>query len=229
MGTISVKEKLQNVSQNKIINASTLYKKVSENTNETAFYKMLERMTKNGELVRLAKGLYYKPKVTTYGTVPISENEIINYYIQGKKGMVIGYSLFNGKGITTQISKRIEILSNHLAENKKQVANILITRVDLNFDESVVAMIEFLEILQELDGIEDIDYDGFQKYLNDVVNQYSDKVIDSILKIRKYKKSTIYLLRTILEYHGIENKLDKYLSALSQYKVMDVRRMYESA
>ena len=28
MGTISVKEKLQNVSQNKIINASTLYKKV---------------------------------------------------------------------------------------------------------------------------------------------------------------------------------------------------------
>lgn len=47
MGTISVKEKLQNVSQNKIINASTLYKKVSENINEAAFYKMLERTTKS--------------------------------------------------------------------------------------------------------------------------------------------------------------------------------------
>ena len=226
---IGIKEKLKNVSPYKIINASQFYEKFAENINEAAFYKMLERMTKSGELVRLAKGLYYKPKVTNYGVVPISDSEIINYYVKNRSGMVIGYLLFNSKGITTQISKRVEILSNHLAENKKQVANISVTRVDLNFDESLVAMIEFLEILQELNNIEDINYVGFQKYVDSTVLQYSDDVIDKILKIRKYKKSTIYLLHTILEYHKIENHLNKYLSALSQYKVMDIRRMYESA
>lgn len=227
--TISIKEKLKNVIPNKIINASMLYKQFAGDISEAAFYKMLERMTKNGELFRLAKGLYYRPKVTSYGIVPVSEDEIINYYVENKKGMIIGYALYNSRGITTQVSKKIVILSNRLVENKKQVANITVTRVDLRFDDPVVAMIELLELLQEIDRVEDIDYVGLQKYLNNVIEKYSDEVIDRILSVRRYKKSTIYLLRTILGYHGIENSLNKYLSALSQYRVMDVRRMYESA
>ena len=226
---VNIKDKLKNINVHKIINASEFYEKFAENINEPAFYKMLERMTKSGELVRLAKGLYYKPKVTNYGVVPISDNEIINYYVKNRNGMVIGYLLFNSKGITTQISKRVEILSNRLTENKKQVANISVIRVDLNFDESFVAMIEILEILEELNNIEDVDYGSFQKYIDKAVLQYSDTVVDKILKIRKYKKSTIYLLHTILEYYKVENHLNKYLSALSQYKVVDIRRMYESA
>ena len=83
--------------------------------------------------------------------------------------------------------------------------------------------------MQELGNIEDIDYIGFRNYLDSAVMQYSDDIVDEILKIRKYKKSTIYLLHTILEYHKIENHLGKYLSALSKYKVMDIRRIYESA
>jgi len=229
MKTSSVKEKLKKVVPNKIINVLTLYKEFVGDISEAAFYKMVERMTKRGELYRLAKGLYYRPKVTSYGIVPVSENEIINYYTENNKGMIIGYALYNSRGITTQISKKIEILSNHLVENKKLVANITVTRFDLQFDGSVVAMIELLELLQELDSIEDIDYTGLQKYLNSVILRYSDEVVDSILRVRRYKKSTIYLLRTILDYHGIENRLNKYLSALSQYRVMDVRRMYESA
>lgn len=226
---VNIKDKLKKINVHKIINASEFYEKYAGNINEPAFYKMLERMTKSGELVRLAKGLYYKPKVTNYGVVPISDNEIINYYVKNRNGMVIGYLLFNSKGITTQISQRVEILSNRLTENKKQVANISVIRVDLNFDESFVAMIEILEILEELKNIEDVDYGSFQKYIDKAVLQYSDTVVDKILKIRKYKKSTIYLLHTILEYYKVENHLNKYLSALSQYKVVDIRRMYESA
>lgn len=224
-----IKEELKNLSPHEIFNAAELLKNFAGNINEAAFYKMLERMTKRGELVRLAKGLYYKPKLTNYGIVPIPDSEIINYYVSDRNGMVTGYLLFNSKGITTQISKRVEIFSNRLKENRKRVENVLVTRVDLDFDESFEATIGLLEILQELGNIEDIDYIGFRNYLDSAVMQYSDDIVDEILKIRKYKKSTIYLLHTILEYHKIENHLGKYLSALSKYKVMDIRRMYESA
>ena len=74
-----VRNELDKYRKNEIIFASKLYKEklYSKNVSETSFYKLLERMYKNKEIEKLSKGIYYFPKTTKFGVVPISEEEII--------------------------------------------------------------------------------------------------------------------------------------------------------
>ena len=108
---------------NQIFKASAMYKSKFDEFPEVSYYKALERMSKQGSLVHLSKGLYYRPKKTRFGLVPISENEIIYYYTKDNRGLVIGYRLYNQKGLTTKISKKVEILSSALTEQKKTINN----------------------------------------------------------------------------------------------------------
>ena len=88
--------------ENKLLEASILYQKSFGTVPEMTYYKTLERMSKQGSLVHLTKGLYYRPKKSRFGTIPISEKEIIGHYTNNGRGIVIGYRLYNQKGLTTQ-------------------------------------------------------------------------------------------------------------------------------
>ena len=48
-----------------------------------------------------------------------------------------------------------------------------------------------------------------------------------VLKIINYKKSTISSLENLLNYFGIKNNLNNYLSSLSKYNHIDMERIYE--
>ena len=48
--------------ENKLLEASILYQKSFGTVPEMTYYKTLERMSKQGSLVHLTKGLYYRPK-----------------------------------------------------------------------------------------------------------------------------------------------------------------------
>ena len=86
----------------------------------------------------------------------LGEQNIIDHYTENGQGMVIGYRLYHQHGLTTQISKNVEILSNALSENRKTVNNVRISRLDLNFDAPICQAIATLEILQNYRNIEDI-------------------------------------------------------------------------
>ena len=45
----------------------------------------------------------------------------------------------------------------------------------------------------------------------------------------RYQKKTISFLRNILNHYGVENNLNKYLSALSEYKHPTMEEIYETA
>ena len=53
-----VMQQLENV----IIEAAELYRESDSHVSELSYYKALERMAKAGELVHLAKGMYYRPR-----------------------------------------------------------------------------------------------------------------------------------------------------------------------
>ena len=76
--------------ENKLLEASILYQKSFGTVPEMTYYKTLERMSKQGSLVHLTKGLYYRPKKSRFGTIPISEKEIIGHYTNNGRGIVIG-------------------------------------------------------------------------------------------------------------------------------------------
>ncbi|MCD8149021.1 MAG: DUF6088 family protein [Clostridiales bacterium] len=215
--------------KNKIFEAGDMYEKFFGAIPETSYYKTLERMRKQGALVHLAKGIYYRPQKSRFGIVPISENEIINHYTRNDQGVVIGYRLYNKVGLTTQISKRTEVLSSVISEQKKNVGNVCVKNSEMAITQEVVPVIETMEILQNYENIENINKSALAEYMRKYVEKYSDSVTVSVLKNRKYKKSTIAFLKSFLTYFGKDNTLQQFLSALSSYKIPGMEEFYESS
>lgn len=215
--------------QNQIIEANRLYEKMPDGISEAAYYKALERLSKQGVLVHLSRGLYYRPAKSKFGIIPISEEEIIEHYIGSEQGMIIGYRLYNRLGLTTQIGKQIQILSSALDCNQKSIGNIRVAGCNLPFSAKTVAVIETMEVLQNYRQIEDINKAALASYMERFAAAYSDGDCILILKSKRYKKSTIAFLASFLDYHGIKNSLHRFLSSLSNYKIPSMEEFYESA
>lgn len=215
--------------ENEIFEASTLYLRSFSAIPEMSYYKTLERMSKQGSLVHLTKGLYYRPKKSRFGTVPISEEEIVSHYTSGGRGMVIGYGLYNKKRLTTQIGKRIEVLSSAVTEQKKNIHNVCVKKCEIALTQDTIPIIEAMEILQNYKTIEDISKPALAVYMKEFAQRYSDNAAVFVLENRKYKKSTIAFLERFLNYFGIENTLRRFLSALSSYAIPEIEEFYEAA
>lgn len=214
--------------ENKLLEASALYSQSFSTIPEMTYYKALERMCKKGILVHLTKGLYYRPKNIRFGTVPISEKDIVDHYIKDNQGIVVGYRLFNQKGLTTQISKRVEVLSSAVPGKKKNIHNIYVMNISISLTPETTPIIETLEILQNYTSIEDINNTALAAYMKDFARHYADEATVYVLKNRKYKKSTIAFLESFLNYFKVENTLNQFLSSLSSYAIPDIEEFYES-
>ena len=215
-----IRNELRKFQTNEIILASKLYKERlhNQNVSETSFYKLLERMYKSEQLVKLSKGIYYIPNKTKFGVVPISDEEIISLYTNDNQGMVVGYSLYNKLNLTTQISKKITILSSNVSNEIKNIRNIEIKKVKMNYSKDYIKIIEMFEVLQNFNDIQDINYNAFYKYVKKISEEFNETNTDYVIENMNYKKSTISFLHNILNYFHVNNNLNKYLSSLSKYK-----------
>ena len=83
--TSIVENAVERYKVHELIIAGDLYLEIKDEVPETAFYKNLERMCKSKLLSHLTKGVYYKPKKSAFGEVPISTEQIVNYYIENYK------------------------------------------------------------------------------------------------------------------------------------------------
>lgn len=214
--------------ENKLMEASVMYGKLFGTVPEMSYYKTLERMSKQGILIHLTKGIYYRPRKSRFGSVPISEKEIIGHYTRDGQGIVIGYRLYNKKGLTTQISKRVEVLSSVVSEQKKNISNVCVMNSGIALTKETIPVIETMEILQNYRNIEDINKSALAVYMKEFAAEYSDSATVFVLKNRKYKKSTIAFLESFLNYFRIENSLYQFLSALSSYAIPGMEEFYES-
>jgi hypothetical protein len=62
----------------RIFEASRLYaEKLNNKMTEVAYYKALERLTKENYLAKVSKGVYCRPQKTKYGLILPSESSIV--------------------------------------------------------------------------------------------------------------------------------------------------------
>ncbi len=213
--------------QLELIDSAKLYSDKFMEMTEQAFYKGISRLCQENKILRVAKGIYCIPKKTKYGTISLGEENIISYYLGDYNGVLTGYKLYNKYGITTQISKNVEMFSNLLYENTKTISNVRIKKANIKFTDNIIANIELLELLENYDNIEDINIKMLGKTLEKLVNCYSEKSFNKINKNIKYKKSTLASLNLLLNHYKIENSIEKYLRKTSKYKTIDLGRIYE--
>ena len=225
-----VKKAIGEFSENELIVARKLYKdKLSDKVSEAAYYKTLQRMCDSNELVKIAKGTYHLPKLCKYGIVPPSEKDIVSAFTANKTGTVIGYSLYNTLNLTTQISKTVVVLSSALESITKSIRNVVVHQIPLEFSEEVINMVHGLEVLQNFNTIQDINYNSFVKFAENLALSFDNPAFEKIITVKNYKKSTISFMREILDYYNVKNNLSEYLSTLSEYKHPRMEELYETA
>ncbi len=225
-----VEQEIYRHQPNELLFASKIYsERLADTVSEAVFYKTLERMCKNGSLAKAAKGTYYIPKKGAFGMVPLSEKDIISAFTSNGNGTVIGYSLYNQLGLTTQIAKQTEVLSSSLDGQTKQIRNVVIHQSPLHFSEKTAEMVHMLEVLQNAKEIQDINYSVLLSYSKSAAERFDEAVFKEVISKRKYTKSTIAFLREILEHYGKKNQLNRYLSSMSTYKYPKMEELYEDA
>jgi len=224
-----VKDNIRKYPELKIIDAHKLYKEKFNSISEQAFYQTFSRMVKSGEIKRLTKGVYCVPKKGRFGVVISSEKNILEYYLGSKnnRGAVVGYRMYNKHRLTTQVSKAVEIYSNVTLQEKKNIKNITINRVNIRFDRSTTRLIELLEVLQNHKKIEDLNYANLIKFIEDSVQYYNNRVLDKLIRVIGYKKSTLASLKNILDYYGRENTISEYLNEISNYNALKMEELNE--
>lgn len=227
---VMLKTEIQSLPFNTLFEASALYRqKFNKLMTEMAFYKALERMTKEQVLVKVSKGVYARPLMSEYGLSKPTQEQVIEAYKGGNKGMVIGYALYNRLNISTQISKNIALYSNAIRSNIKTIGNIRIERRNISFTDVVCNTIAMFEVLENYYNIQDINYHGLIAFLKDFAQNYDECIVDEVLSVFRYSKSTIDFLRIVLDFYNVPNRLEDRLSALSVYKHPTMEEIYELA
>lgn len=230
ISTQMVRQTIERIPENELIFASKLYtQQLSNKVTESAYYKTLERLCKAGELCKIAKGTYYRPKVSKYGIVPPSQKEIVSTFTEPDKGTVVGYFLYNSLKLTTQLSKTVEVFSSALEQQTKNISNVLLQFCNLIYTPEVKGTIHIMEVLKNFGEIQDLDYSQFIKFCEQFAATYNDEVFEQVCRQMKYQKKTISFLQSILTHYHVPNNLNRYLSSLSEYRHPTMEEIYEAA
>lgn len=226
----AIRMALGNFNENELIFASKLYREeLYDIIEEASFYKSLERMCKSGELARIAKGTYHLPKVSKYGTVPPSESDIVSAFTKNGTGTIVGYTLYNTFNLTTQIPKTVNVLSSALDGSSKSIRNVAIKKSNLEFTEEVKSIVHGLEVLQNFYSIQDMNYSAFIDFAKALSLKFEEYTFINVIETEKYKKSTIAFMKEILDYYNVKNRLDRYLSSMSDYKYPKMEEIYAAS
>ena len=143
-------------------------------------------------------------------------------------GTVVGYALYNHLNLTTQVPKLIEVYSSLPEQQTKRIGSVRLTQKELKYSPEAVRMIQMLEVLKNYSEIQDLNQNQFIKLCEEFAPHYSDEVFGYVNSRIHYPKRTIAFLRSILDYYGVKNNLNKYLSAMSEYKYPKMEALHET-
>ncbi len=227
----TVMEKVSKYPELSIIDVQKIYRENFYNQPEQTFYQVVSRMARKGEIQRLSKGIYCKPKKGRFGAVISSEKDILEYYLGQDKnnGAVVGYQMYNRHGLTTQVSKTIELYSNVISQERKQLKNVSIRKAILRFDVSTVKMIELLEVLQNYSNIEDLNRECMKIFIGAHIKYYDKRILQELLERIGYKKSTLASLKNMLDFFKVDNDIVQYLRGTSTYKALRMEELSDTA
>ena len=161
--------------------------------------KILNRLEEESLLSAVSKGVYF------IGEKPVDEELIFDEYVGNGKGMFVGYQLFNDVGISDYVDCKIEIYTNNIKAKQKSVGRYLLKRVDLEFDDDIVDLVALLEIIDVGYSMKGCDFMAYKKAVDILLQSYSDRGFEKIIKAIRYKYSTIKQLSELLEANSIDN------------------------
>lgn len=195
--------------------------------NDQAVVKALSRLVKKGEIVRVEKGKYYKPRQTRFGVLRPGENEIIKTVtVKGNQqvGYLTGIALYNRLGLTTQVSNVLVIARNgRLPIKEINGYKVRFVIRSMKFTQKDIPLLQLLDAIRDIKDIPDTTVDKSVSVLVKKLKTLGEGELKKIVKLSmRYNPATRALLGAILEYYFSDVnilELSKSLNQLSKYKI----------
>ncbi|ALO14740.1 hypothetical protein L21SP5_01076 [Salinivirga cyanobacteriivorans] len=192
-----------------------------------AIIKALNRMVAKGEIAKLSKGKYYKPKETSFGLVPPDQYQVVKDLL-GKgdnlTGYLTGYSIYTKLGLTTQVSNTIQIGRNETRPTlQRGLYKISFVKQKNTITEKNIPFLQILDAIRFIKKIPDTTIDDACKRLFEIVkNSNESDQIQMIRLAKKYPPATRAFLGAMLE-RVLGNRavepLSKSLNPITKYKI----------
>lgn len=111
-----------NVADGTIVSANDMYEHGFERMNQEAFFRAVERLSDEGEIIRVGRGMYIK-KSDAQGDIT---ELLLNYFFgeDNSSGMFTGIHLYNKYSLTNVKSDNISLYSNVCKQSVCHIGNI---------------------------------------------------------------------------------------------------------
>ncbi len=193
-----------------------------------AVVKALSRKAKSAEVIRLKKGLYYKPEKGSFGAMSPKDSDIIKYFTKDNDktvGYVTGLALYHRWGLTTQVPSEVTIATSKNKREKIDVFGLRISTVPARtkVTKNNIFILQFLDVLKSLDRIPDVSSEEIIQKLAEKISAYKTVEIHEMekLAIDAYTPKTKALLGAFLETYlsYYSEPIHQALNPTSKYKV----------
>jgi len=192
-----------------------------------ALAKSLSRLSKQGQIVRLSRGKYYKPRESVFGVLNPDESQLIRSLTQvGDKtiGYVTGLTAFNSLGLTSQVSNTIMIARGSNQPAKDILGyKVRFVKRNFKFSRDDVKLLQMLDALKDIKTIPDTTVRESLKILISNLEKLTGDELQQLVRLaHRYPPSTRALLGAIIENRFSEIRvvsLYKSLNPLSKYHV----------
>lgn len=166
-------------------------------------------LTDCGKLMRYENGIYYIPKESRLKGVNGPAADTVAYYkyiSRGKRveGYYSGYTFANQLGLSTQVPRKVEIVSNNIAAKRREVSigrkTYIVRKANVPVTDENHKVLQLLDLLKSLDVYAD-DMDGAADRLMEYVKRCNMKRADIDRYISAYPDSAYrYFYEMGLEY-----------------------------
>lgn len=164
----------------------------------------LGRMVKSGQIQKVGRGKFYKPRTSVFGDIGPSPAEIVKDLMFTNDiltGYITGYTVWNQMGLTSQISNVIIIGTSRRRDSMRR-GNFEI-RFITQPNKISIGSIPLLQILDSIRLIKQIpDSSVFQsvKIIKKYISELDEKRLSTLVKLsKKYPPRVRALLGAILE------------------------------
>ena len=193
--------------------------------NVVAAAPLLSRMNKRGDIARLSKGKYYKPKRGMFGDQMPSDDEVLRSYMKNMgNAYLTGLQAFNKMGLTTQVPNTVFIAGEGSVRKikvKNLTLQILGKKSSVKPDD--VGLAQILDALDMIKKIPDTTPDDVVNDMRNILATFNTKGLKKLSALAKdYRPRTRALLGAILSelgYEALAKDLKNTLNPLTSYKI----------
>lgn len=180
---------------------------------ENNIRQQLKKLTDAGKIKRFDKGIYFLPKTSIFKSgsqLPV-EKVLECKYLKDKKnrcGYISGLMFFNQMGLTTQVPMQYEVVSNKATSDYRETSlaksRVVVRRPRVTVTESNYRILQFLDMLKDVDLYSELTGTELQKRLYQYMNEADIKLAD-MEEYYSYYPDKLYrnLIETRVIYNGI--------------------------